>query len=206
MASDTTAAGSASSEAGAPGRSTGRDALLAGALDLMAHEGVGDLSLRQIASRIGTSHRMLHYHFGSREGLLVAVVEELDRRNSEMLAQLTMPDDVPLRELAWSFWTHAADTAGVYGPLFFELASHAMLGKAHTEALAGQNVDLWLDTLTTLWIRAGMQPPAARVRARLNLAVSRGLLHDLLLTGDREAVDAAMADFADTSLASIPPD
>jgi Arc/MetJ family transcription regulator len=30
--------------------------------------------------------------------------------------------------------------------------------------------------------------------------VARGLLHDLLLTGDRRAVDAAMRDFVDLAL------
>jgi AcrR family transcriptional regulator len=146
---------------------------------------------------------MLIYHFGSREGLLVAVVEELERRNAELLETVTAPDDVPLREVAWQFWSHVADTAHVYGPLFFELASHAMLQRADTEALSGSNLDVWLDTLTRLWTRAGLDPTDARVRARLNLAVARGLLHDLLLTDDREAVDRAMADFADIALDPI---
>jgi hypothetical protein len=32
----------------------------------------------------------------------------------------------------------------------------------------------------------------ARAQGSLDLAMARGLLHDLLLTGDRERVDAAM--------------
>src|SRR5918993_3535982 len=128
-----------------PGRSNSREPLLAAAFELFARAGVRDLSLRQIAAAIGTSHRMLIYHFGSREGLLVAVVEELERRNAELLETVTAPDDVPLREVAWQFWSHVADTAHVYGPLFFELASHAMLQRADTEALSGSNLDVWLD-------------------------------------------------------------
>jgi hypothetical protein len=34
--------------------------------------------------------------------------------------------------------------------------------------------------------------PEPRAQASLDLAMARGLLHDLLLTGDRERVDAAM--------------
>jgi AcrR family transcriptional regulator len=44
--------------------------------------GIADLSLRELAAAIGTSHRRLLYHFGSREGLLVAIaraVEEAER-------------------------------------------------------------------------------------------------------------------------------
>lgn len=182
-------------------RPTGREALLSATVELLAREGVGDISLRHIAAEIGTSHRMLLYHFQSREGLLVAVVEEMDRRNSEMLAALAASaTGMDLRDLAWSFWKHAADTSSTYGPLFFELSSHAMLGRAHTEALRDRNFDLWHQTLTGLWVAFGLDKRTAENRARLNLAVSRGLLHDLLLTGDRRGVDAAMRDFVDIAI------
>jgi AcrR family transcriptional regulator len=49
------------------------ETLLAAAVDRALHGGIADLSLRQTAAAIGTSHRMLIYHFGSREGLLAAV-------------------------------------------------------------------------------------------------------------------------------------
>jgi len=47
-----------------------RDRLLAAAVDQAIRGGIADLSLRELAAAIGTSHRMLLYHFGSREGLL----------------------------------------------------------------------------------------------------------------------------------------
>ena len=50
-----------------------KDLLLDQVVDHFVAEGMGDLSLRKIAAAIGTSHRMLLYHFGSREGLLAAV-------------------------------------------------------------------------------------------------------------------------------------
>jgi hypothetical protein len=40
-----------------------------------------------------------------------------------------------------------------------------------------------------------MRSRLARVRARLGLAVTRGLLLDLLATGDRDGVDEAMEMF-----------
>jgi AcrR family transcriptional regulator len=42
--------------------------------------GIADLSLRQLAAAIGTSHRMLLYHFGSREGLLAAVTRAVEEQ------------------------------------------------------------------------------------------------------------------------------
>lgn len=44
-------------------------------------------------------------------------------------------------------------------------------------------------------VATGADPPVARNRARLGLATVRGLLLDLLATGDREGVNAAMEDF-----------
>ena len=40
-----------------------------------------------------------------------------------------------------------------------------------------------------------MTPAAARANARLGVAVTRGLLLDLLATGDRDGVEAAMEHF-----------
>ena len=56
-----------------------RDALLARCVTWFADHGVGDTSLRTLADGVGTSHRMLIYHFGSREGLLAAVVEAVEQ-------------------------------------------------------------------------------------------------------------------------------
>ena len=53
---------------------TGRERLLAAAAEHIAAHGSSDLTLRGLAADIGTSHRMLIYHFGSKEGLLVDVV------------------------------------------------------------------------------------------------------------------------------------
>jgi AcrR family transcriptional regulator len=171
---------------------TGRAALLERAIGHFATDGIGDTSLRALAEVIGTSHRMLIYHFGSREGLLAAVVETVEGR--------TDPDplDAGLR-----FWRLVTDDALVYGPLFFELSSHAMLGLPHAVELRGRLVTTWLDALASMWRARGVPARRARTQARLDLAVARGLLHDLLLTGDRRGVDAAMRQYARETVASL---
>lgn len=56
-------------------------------------------------------------------------------------------------------------------------------------------IDIWLVPLTE-WNRSqGMPALAARANARLGVAVARGLLLDLLATGDGAGVDAAMEQF-----------
>ena len=43
-----------------------RRRLLERAIDHVAAHGIADLSLRRLAEALGTSHRMLIHHFGSR--------------------------------------------------------------------------------------------------------------------------------------------
>jgi AcrR family transcriptional regulator len=188
----------------------GRDGLLQASLGYFAEHGVGDASMRQIAAAIGTSHRMLIYHFGSREGLLTAVVDELEKAERATLDEITGRQGESLRRLGWDFWTHVADVVEFYGPLYFELASRAMRAPSLDAPLRVPNVEMWLEALGDLWEKFGAGGAQARVLARLNLAVSRGLLHDLLLTGDRKAVDDAMAMFdwlalGDTSMKPAAP-
>ncbi len=184
---------------------TGRDALLERAIGHFAAHGIGDTSLRALAEAIGTSHRMLIYHFGSREGLLAAVVDTVEEGARQTLARMveearTDPDplDAGLR-----FWRLVTDDALIYGPLFFELSSHAMLGLPHAADLRGRLVTTWLDALASMWRARGVPARRARTQARLDLAVARGLLHDLLLTGDRRGVDAAMRQYARGTVATM---
>jgi AcrR family transcriptional regulator len=169
-----------------------RDSLLGDAVEHFAKNGIGDASLRSIATSIGTSHRMLIYHFGSREGLLAEVVRTVEQQQRDLLATLTQTD-LPIAEQAEEFWRRVTEATLIYGPLFFELSSHAMQDLPHTEALKADLINVWLPPLIDLCIRAGIAPAEAPAYARLGLAASRGLLFDLLLTGDRDAIDEASA-------------
>ena len=172
--------------------STARDDLLARCVAWFAEHGVGDTSLRTLASGVGTSHRMLIYHFGSREGLLAEVVRTVEQQQRDLLADV-MATDLPIAEQSELFWRRVTEAALIYGPLFFELSAHAMQGRPHTEALKADLINVWLPPLIELCIRAGLPPAEAPAYARLGLAASRGLLFDLLLTGDRAGVDDASA-------------
>ena len=184
---------------------TGRDALLQRAIEHFAAHGVGDTSLRALAEAIGTSHRMLIYHFGSREGLLAAVVDAVESGARETLLRMVeeASDDPDPLDAGLRYWRLVTDDALVYGPLFFELSSHAMLGLPHATELRSSLVATWLDALTTMWRARGVPTRTARTQARLDLAVARGLLHDLLLTGDRRGVDAAMTQHARETVARL---
>jgi AcrR family transcriptional regulator len=154
----------------------------------LADEGVGDRSLRQIAAGAGTSHRMLIYHFGTRDALLVEVVRAVEERTRHALAELRSRTP---RAMAHEFWRRLRDPAlAPYERLFFELYGAALAGRASVAPVLDGIVTSWLADETMF---AGLSLP----QARMVLAFSRGALLDLLATGDRAGVDASVAAFVD---------
>jgi len=60
-----------------------REQIVATAITVFGEYGYAGGSIRAIADRVGVSHATLLQHFGSKEGLLTAVLEEWDRRTVE---------------------------------------------------------------------------------------------------------------------------
>ena len=164
-----------------------RRELLHALFDEFAANGIGDRSLRDVAAAVGTSHRMLLHHFGSREGLLIAIVEEAERR------QMALVPDLPVNP-ADGF---AAMWSNLRRPelrqlerLFFECYSRAAQGEKPFARMIPGVVDGWLRE-----VEATADVPYDGAMARLGLAVTRGLLLDLVATNDEAGVDAAAQAF-----------
>jgi AcrR family transcriptional regulator len=170
--------------------------LLDATVDYVAEHGFAELRLRTLAAALGTSHRMLLYHFGSKEELLVEVVRAVEARQRTALASLMpTPDQSPV-EFAREFWARVSDPAlWQLERLFFEMYSQALQHRPGTSAVLNETVEAWVGPLTEWSTQAGFPADVARNFARLGVAVTRGLLLDLLATGDRAAVDASMETF-----------
>ena len=182
---------------------TARERLLAAAMEYVAEHGVADLSLRGLAAALGTSHRMLSYHFGSREGLLIEVIRTVEAQQRAGLATLLLDEDASPAEVMRRAWQGVADPAlWPNERLFFEIYTQALQGHPHAQPLLDGIVDLWVEPLARILVAEGRTEAEARAEARLGVAVTRRLLHDLLATGDREAVDPAMERY----IAAMAPD
>jgi AcrR family transcriptional regulator len=170
-----------------------RSRLLEAAIEAVAEGGIADLSLRRLAQRVGTSHRMLIHHFGSKEGLWVAIVGEVERRQLDAVADLVADPEASFADATRAWWRHISDPSlWPNERLFFEVYGQALHGRRPAVDLLDGVVDSWLGPATETATRLGLAPNAARAFARLGIAVTRGLLLDLLATGDRAGVDAAM--------------
>jgi AcrR family transcriptional regulator len=179
-----------------PPEPSARERLLDAAVDHAAHHGVSDLSLRQLAAALGTSHRMLIYHFGSKEALLTEIVRTVEARQRAQVAALAEHVDLSSPEALEGLWAHFADEAlWPWERLFFEVYAQALQGRRHAQGLLDDVIDAWLDPVANILVAQGTPATHARDEARLMLAVTRGMLLDLLATGDRAGVDAAMRRF-----------
>jgi AcrR family transcriptional regulator len=173
-----------------------RAQLVDAAVEHVAAHGIADLSLRRLGAAIGVSHRMLIHYFGSKEQLLVEIVRTSERRQRELLSRLRLEPGLSPADAARLLWRQLTDPrlAG-QERLFFEIYGHALRGRPEAVPILGGLVTDWLEPLVAAEVAAGADPVAARNRARLGLAAVRGLLLDLLATGDRAGVDAAMEEF-----------
>lgn len=134
---------------------------------------------------------MLIYHFGSRERLLAEVVGQIEAAQREALADLASAGH-DLAGIGRLFWRRISDPALAKAErLFFEIYAQALYGQPWTEDFRATVVAAWVRPVAEILVRHGVPAGEAERRARLGLAATRGLLLDLLLTGDRAAVDEA---------------
>jgi AcrR family transcriptional regulator len=161
-----------------------RQELLDAVVKECAERGIGDRSLRDVAAAVGTSHRMLLHHFGSRNELLLAIVEEVERRQRALLREL--PTE-PATAIAAMWADLRRPELRPFERLFFECYARGVQGEQPFARMLPAAVEAWLAD-------AGATDPA---RVRLGLAVMRGLLLDLVATDDRAGVDAAAQAFVD---------
>lgn len=153
-----------------------------------ARGGIGDRSLREIGAAVGTSHRMLIHHFGSREGLLTEVVRRVEADQRQFLASLDLAPEQALEQM----WQRLSDP--LLWPaerLFFECYARASRGEPPFASLLPGIVDDWLDVAVRLRLVWPGDDRSERARARAGLAMIRGLLLDLVATEDRAGVDDA---------------
>ena len=128
----------------AEGGGAARGRLLDAVIEHFVVDGLADQSLRRIAEATGTSHRMLLYHFGSREGLMLAVVRAVETRTRANAGRAGRDGAGQTDELVRRMWAYVADPGlGDFERLFFALYGRALQGDpASRPLLQGRPRDL----------------------------------------------------------------
>jgi AcrR family transcriptional regulator len=63
-----------------------RAALIRAGSELFAAQGPANVSVKQVAAAAGVNHGLVHHYFGSKDGLVVAVLESLAEQSAQELA------------------------------------------------------------------------------------------------------------------------
>jgi AcrR family transcriptional regulator len=159
--------------------------------------GLADLSLRPLAAAIGSSPRVLLFLFGSKDGLIRALLAHARSDELELLASITAQyDGQPpgLEVVARKLWTWLA--AKEHQPLlklWVEAYGRSLVSPDGPWAdFARSTVEDWLELLAAAQAPAERRTTRGRARRTGVLAVLRGALLDLLATGDVKRTTAAV--------------
>lgn len=166
-----------------------RSELLRLSVDYCIRTGLTNFSLRALAKEIGTSHRMLIYHFGSAEGLFRSILEELRLREiarfvDEFAAVTTLPQfRLALRRL-WTHLTSEENRNYMISYLEIQIAAIRRNENRINSSYLAATLEVWLEPIFRAFVRLGYRGRESRILARMVLSGGRGLILDSLGAGD----------------------
>ena len=166
-----------------------REELLNAAVDYVIDNGLADLSWRPLARAVGVTPNTLVHHFGTKEQLLEAIL----RRVREHTQQATTgaaegrTAQEALRSV-WS-WASAPEHRRLFR-LFFAVYGLALQEPDRFGGFLERVIADWMDELSAVF-PAASDDPDNTLRRTMYIATVRGLLLDLLTTGDEQRTTKA---------------
>lgn len=160
--------------------------------------GLADMSLRPLAAAIGSSPRVLLFLFGSKDGLIRALLARARADELDLLQTITSQYDEPpgLEVVALELWRWLAEKER--RPLM------KLWAEAYGRSLVTPDDGPWTDFARSTvadWLELlkAVQPDSdtayAEARRTAVLAILRGGLLDLLATGDTDRTTAAIQQY-----------
>jgi AcrR family transcriptional regulator len=183
--------------AGRPVDHRRRAELLDAVVDYTVEHGFSEVSWRPVATALGVSTTTLVHRFGTKEQMLVDILGRLRERVFETTraAAGERPD---LATAARAVWARSTDPQlGAEFRLFFAVYGRALQAPAQFAGFLERVVADWMSALVDAQ-GPDADPVTARRTATLVIATIRGLLLDLLATGDRDRIDDAAESFLAT--------
>ncbi len=146
--------------------------------------GLQDLSLRSLAKSLGTTARMLLYHFESKEHLITQVLMYSQQKQQAMFTGFSI-GVTPTKALR-SLWKHF--TSKEMLPLIrltLEIEVLSIQGKFEYQKFARNTLHSWVDLVTA------QMADSNSATATLVVSVFSGLLLDYMVTEELERIEPA---------------
>ncbi|MEV4627445.1 TetR/AcrR family transcriptional regulator [Micromonospora sp. NPDC049523] len=178
--------------------------LLDAAVEYAIEHGFADLSWRPVARALGVSTTTLVHHFGTKEQMLEAILGRLRERAFAATSD-AVGDQPDLAAAARAVWTRTSDPLQwAEFRLFFAVYGRALQAPRQFAEFLDRVVADWMSALVDA---QGPDTDAATATrtATLVIATIRGLLLDLLATGDQDRVQDAAESFLATLEHRPPP-
>jgi len=173
-----------------------RDDLAEAATDYALEHGLIDLSLRPMAAALGTSDRMLLYHFADKDDLVATLLRVSNDRSVAHVK--TLPPSPDVRTAVLDLWR-----AMIAPPLvrcqgmYVEAAALGLLGREPYATVVREANDSWVAACVEHLVASGMPRKVADRGVALMDAAFIGFLLDLPLEDGPEALDSSVRDLAD---------
>ena len=169
-----------------------KNALIRAGVEILAEQGVGGLSLRQVALRAGVSHAAPYAHFADKQSLIAAISTDGFQRLYEKLADAANANRADPRqqllETANAYLEFAADDPARFKVMFSGILEQEKDYPEFVEA-SQKNYELVVEIVRTCQA-AGVLPPGPAERTAISiwatvhglaaLALERQIPHTLL--------------------------
>jgi len=169
--------------------------LLDAVVAYLGENGLAGVSLRPMATVIGVSVNALVHHFGSKEGIVVAALRRANETQLAVLAGwLARDPDLGQADLLrrWWRWMNSSPARLALVRLGIEAAALEATASGLPGDVRAEQIGLWrLDIESRLAIE-GVPPDRVELEASLLKAMFTGLVVDLLATGERRRLGAAL--------------
>ena len=172
-----------------------RTALAEAATDHVLEHGLLGLSLRPLAAALGTSDRMLLYHFADKDDLVATVLRVANDRSVQQVE--TLPPGADVQAAVHLLWDALTSTPlEQCQRLYVEAAALGLLGREPYAGVVREANEGWVAALVRFLRRSGCAADHAGRAVVLLDATLMGLHLDLPLDRGTPAVGQAVADLA----------
>ncbi|MDN5745286.1 MAG: TetR/AcrR family transcriptional regulator [Nocardioidaceae bacterium] len=172
-----------------------REALLDEAASVLARKGMLDTSLRALAEEMGTTARMLIYYFGSKDQMILAV---LDRERHSETQHAPARSLVELRDVILADWDDMVDGSRARGVrILVQVYGSACAPESDFSEYTNLTMSSLISNLEETLTRLEIPSEEAKVRAEILVGAIQGFIIRLCTTEDSAVLRRSYASLAD---------